>query len=111
MGKIKIVGAERLQRKLKSNINLDNVKRVVMQNGAELQGKAQDYAPVDTGFLKSSIGISITEHGFTAESGPTANYGEYVEYGTRRMNAQPYMKPAFEIQKEQFKRDMDKLVR
>ncbi|MFQ8894288.1 MAG: HK97-gp10 family putative phage morphogenesis protein [Dorea sp.] len=42
---------------------------------------------------------------------PTADYAAYVEYGTRFMNAQPYMRPAYNAQKGKFKSDMQKLVR
>jgi hypothetical protein len=34
-----------------------------------------------------------------------------LEYGTRFMEAQPFVKPAYEVQKEQFKKDLDKLVK
>ena len=49
MGDIKIVGMEKLQRKLKQNVRMDDVKKVVRHNGAEMQAKAQQKAPVDTG--------------------------------------------------------------
>ena len=35
----------------------------------------------------------------------------YLEYGTRFMDAQPFVRPAFDEQKEKFKDDMQKLVR
>ena len=57
MGDIKIVGMEKLQKKLKKNVQMDDVKRVVRHNGAEMQTKAQQNAPVDTGTLKRSIGL------------------------------------------------------
>lgn len=110
MGDIKIVGMEKLQKKLKKNVRLDDVKRVVRHNGAEMQEKAQRNAPVDTGTLKRSIGLEITDSGMAAEVEPTAEYAPYVELGTRFMEAQPYLKPAFEEQKEKFKKDMKKLV-
>ena len=110
MGNIKIVGMEKLQKKLKKNVQMDDVKRVVLHNGAEMQTKAQQNAPVDTGTLKRSIGLEITDSGMTAEVEPTADYAPYVELGTRFMDAQPYLKPAFDDQKEKFKRDMKKLV-
>ena len=110
MGNIKIVGMEKLQKKLKKNIQMDDVKRVVRHNGAEMQTKAQQNAPVDTGTLKRSIGLEITDGGMSAEVEPTAAYAPYVELGTRFMEAQPYLKPAFDDQKEKFKRDMKKLV-
>lgn len=110
MGDIKIVGMEKLQRKLKQNVRMDDVKKVVRHNGAEMQAKAQQNAPVDTGTLKRSIGIEITDGGMTAEVEPTADYAPYVELGTRFMEAQPYLGPAFNEQKEKFKKDMKKLV-
>ena len=122
MGDIKIVGMEKLQKKLKQNVRMDDVKRVVRHNGAEMQTKAQQNAPVGTpestgipgyvgGTLKRSIGLKITGGGMTAEVEPTADYAPYVELGTRFMEAQPYLGPAFNEQKEKFKKDMKKLVK
>lgn len=110
MGDIKIVGMEKLQKKLRQNVQMADVKKVVRHNGAEMQAKAQQNAPVDTGTLKRSIGIEITDGGMTAEVEPTADYAPYVELGTRFMEAQPYLGPAFNEQKEKFKKDMKKLV-
>ena len=110
MGGIKVVGIEKLQKKLKKNVQMEDVKRVVRHNGAEMQEKAQRNAPVDTGTLKRSIGLEITDSGMAAEVEPTAEYAPYVELGTRFMEAQPYLKPAFDEQKEKFKKDMKKLV-
>ena len=90
---------------------MEDVKRVVRHNGAEMQEKAQRNAPVDTGTLKRSIGLEITDSGMAAEVETTAEYAPYVELGTRFMEAQPYLKPAFDDQKEKFKKDMKKLVK
>ena len=90
---------------------MEAVKQVVRMNGAELQTKAMRGAPVDTGTLRRSIGLELTDNGLTAEVEPTAHYAQYVEYGTRFMKAQPYMRPAFDAQKLQFKSDMERLVR
>ena len=111
MAKVKIVGVEQLQKKLKANATLDDVKRVVRKNGADMQSRAQRNAPVDTGTLKRSLGLEITNSGMAAEVEPTAEYAPYVEYGTRFMDAQPFVKPAYNAQKEQFKQDMDRLVK
>lgn len=110
MGGIKVVGIEKLQKKLKKNVQMEDVKRVVRHNGAEMQEKAQRNAPVDTGTLKRSIGLEITDSGMAAEVEPAAEYAPYVELGTRFMEAQPYLKPAFDDQKEKFRKDMKKLV-
>lgn len=59
---------------------------------------AKTMAPVDTGNLRASISATTTGDGrnnrMSAEIGPTANYGEFVETGTSRMAAQPYLFPA-----------------
>ena len=126
MGDIKIVGMEKLQKKLKKNVRLDDVKRVVRHNGAEMQTKAMQNADFKghyewqkgkgkvfvppSGALREHIELDIKDGGFTAEVEPTMEYSAYVELGTRFMEAQPYLKPAFDEQKEKFKKDMKKLV-
>lgn len=122
MSSIKVTGIDELQMKLKKNVQMSDVKKAVRKNGSDMQKKAQKNAPVGTpqstgipgyvgGTLKRSIGLDITDGGMTAEVEPLAEYAAYVEYGTRYMNAQPYLKPAFNEQKEKFKQDMRKLVR
>lgn len=62
----------------------------------DIQAGAQGRAPVETGNLKSSITTEMQGNGAYArgEVGPTANYGAFVENGTSRMRAQPYLRPA-----------------
>lgn len=115
MPKIKIDGLEELEKKLKANVTLNDVKRVVSQNGAELQNKMQANADFkkgyQTGTTKRSIGLEIKDSGLTAEVAPETEYSPYLEYGTRFMEAQPFVRPSLEEQAEQFKSDMRKLVR
>lgn len=115
MAKIKIDGLEELEKKLKANATLEDVKRVIKQNGAELQKNMQSKADFTrgyaTGTTKRSIGLEIKDGGFTAEVGPETEYAPYLEYGTRFMEAQPFVRPALEEQTAQFKSDMDRLVR
>lgn len=120
--KIQFEGVHELQKKLKDNITLDDVKKVVRYHGGKLQQRAQEEADFrghyegkrfvpPTGALKGSIGLEITSNGMTAEVQPAKEYGPYVELGTRFMEAQPYLKPAWNEQKEKFINDMEKLVR
>ena len=115
MGVIKVEGLEELQKKLKQNANMDDVKRIVRQNGSELQRKIQSNADFDkgyqTGTTKRSVGLEIKDGGLTAESGPTTEYSEYLEFGTRFMEAQPFVKPALDEQSKQFEKDLKKLVK
>lgn len=102
---------EKLQKKLRKNVGMEEVKNTVRKHGSQLEVKAQRNAPIDTGNLRRSVGLEIRGNGLTAESEATAEYAGYVEYGTRYMKAQPYMRPAFEEQKAKFRNDMKKLTR
>ena len=112
---IRIEGLEELQKALKENVTMDDVKRVVWHHGGQLQQKMQSKADFKKGYQKGttkrSIGLEPKDGGFAAEVGPETEYSPYLEYGTRFMDAQPFVRPAFEEQKAKFKQDMNKLVR
>ena len=115
MGVIRVEGLEELQKQLKKNANMDDVKKVVRQNGSQLQQKIQRKADFtkgyQTGATKRSVTLEFSGDGLTAESGPTTDYAEYLEFGTRFMDAQPFVKPAHDEWKEKFKRHMQRLVK
>ena len=115
MPKIKIDGLEELQKALKENMSLEDVKKVVQHHGSKLQRGMQENADFTKGYAtgqtKRSIGLELKDSGFTAEVEPATEYSPYLEYGTRFMDAQPFVKPAYDAQKEKFKSDLKKLVR
>ena len=109
---VKISGVSELKRVLAAQAKVhDLTTAAVRLNGSELQQKAQRNAPVDTGNLRRSIVLSIKDGGMTAEVTATADYSAYVEYGTRYMEAQPYMQPAFNVQKEIFLNDLRRVMK
>lgn len=112
---LKFKGLDKLEKALKDNVTMNDVKKTVKRNGRELQNKIQEKADFKKGYAtgqtKDSIGLEITDGGLTAESGPKTEYAPYLELGTRFMDAQPFVKPALEEQEKQFKSDMQKLVK
>ena len=114
MAKIKWEGLDKLQKKLKENVTMNDVKRVVRKNGAELQErmmkKAEFKEGYQTGETKGSISLEIRDGGFTAGVGPTTDYSPYLEYGTRFMSARPTLGPAFTYQSMQFIDDLKHLM-
>lgn len=115
MAGISFKGLKELEDQLKHNATLTDVKRVVRKNGEDLQRRIQRNADFkmgyQTGATKRSVSLNITDHGLTAESGPTTEYAEYLEYGTRFMDAQPFVKPALDEVEPRFMSDMQKLVK
>lgn len=112
---VKITGIQKLQVKLKKNVKLDDVKRIINTNGAQLQNKmvrnANFVRGYQTGTTKRSIKMTTVDKGMTVEVGPTTEYSGYLEYGTRYMAAQPFVKPSLDEQEKQFERDFKKLAK
>lgn len=112
------------------------VGQLVRKAAFDIQAWAAAAAPVDTGFLKSSIyvvtkdsstygqGVTNPPEGaemldeVSAPGSPTeaivavgASYGVYVEFGTVFMNAQPYLTPAAEAVRPMFIASLETLER
>ena len=99
--------------------NRDGVIRIM---AFDVESEAKQLAPVDTSALRNSIYVETSsQSGFSqsdsavkaanpkvttiqhpkpdegfANVGPSVNYAEYVELGTSRQAAQPYLVPAIE---------------
>ncbi len=56
--------------------------------------QAENNCPVDTGFLRSTV--FVREVGSDVEVGFEAPYASYVEFGTYKMAAQPFLRPALD---------------
>lgn len=69
-------------------------------------GKAESYAkqlcPVDTGRLRNSITHQQQDEN-TEIVGSNVEYSVFVEMGTRKMKAQPYLRPAAENHGPEYK--------
>jgi len=61
---------------------------------ADVKALARQLVPVRTGHLRSTIYAKIRE--WVAEVGAEATYALFVELGTRRMRARPYLYPAIQ---------------
>lgn len=113
--KITFEGLTELKKKMLDAAEPGGVARVVRKNGAELQQRMKREAVFTKGYSTSatqqSISLQITDGGNTAEVGPETEYSEYVERGTRYMEPQPFVRPAFDVQKNIFLRDIDRLIK
>lgn len=114
---IRFEGLYELDKKIRDSLDMDAVKRVVQKNGDQLNRRMKQNTRsafvkgYSTGDTAGSINTDLSDNGLTAAVGPTTEYHAYPEFGTRFMEPEPYIKPAWEEQKEQFKSDMDELVK
>lgn len=86
---------------------------VLRRSAHQVEVLGKKNAPVDTGYLRSSITTTITGDGrfkqMSAEIGPEASYGRFIEEGTHRQQAQPYMGPAAAAVEPQYLAALSKL--
>lgn len=73
-----------------------DVAKDLQRRALQVERSAKGLCPVDTGRLRSSITNELTEdgEGLVAIVGTDVEYGIYVELGTSRMAAQPFLLPA-----------------
>jgi HK97 gp10 family phage protein len=105
-----IHGLEEIIRKLNALPDkLENkVVRAAIRQGANIiKEKAKSYVPIDTGDLKKSIKVTGTRYqkgkisfvirpSGNKKKGVSVFYARFIENGTSKMHAQPFMRPAFD---------------
>lgn len=95
---VRVQGLEDLKSKL-GRLD-DNAARVneaaVMKAGLIIQAGAQKRSPKRTGRNAASINTKLVGSGVSASADVSTgtDYGPFLEMGTARMAAQPYMRPA-----------------
>lgn len=111
---LKIHGIKKLKIDLKNNAQMRLVKEIVKKNGASLNQQMVKNAVFKGGYsngdTRRSINILIEKGGLMVRVKPTTKYSPYVEYGTRFMDKQPFVKPAFQQVKKEFVKDLKRLV-
>lgn len=131
---VKIVGVEKLVKKLSTNSTMTAVKRTVVEGTAAVNGTAKNLCPVDTGNLRGSIHMSVATDRtqVVGKVSTSTEYAMYVEFGTgtrgksslhpmskelglaygdiKGMVAHPYMYPALEQHRKKILNDIGKAV-
>ena len=126
MGNIRfeLKGLDKLQAKLQRVAKMEEVEHIVEENGKAMLEKAIKNTEKFRGHYRGKKLIkptgatkrSLSENSskidrFKYRVAPGTDYAAYVELGTRKMSAQPFIKPAFDDQKKLFKRDLERLVK
>lgn len=69
--------------------------------------KITDYPAVDTGRLRNSITYAVKADEKAVYIGTNVEYAPYVELGTRKMRARPFLKPAATEHNDEYKKIME----
>ena len=77
------------------------MERALEKIGMVGEAYAKEECPVDTGTLRNSISHAVDDN--TAIIGTNVEYAPYVELGTSKMDAQPYLRPAVENHVKEYK--------
>ena len=85
---------------IESNVNevkealQEKIEAGLIAVGLTAEGNAKQLCPVDTGRLRNSITNQVLVDEKAVIIGTNVEYAPYVELGTSRMKAQPYLRPA-----------------
>lgn len=109
--KVKIDGVEEVV----TNLNMINndirnkVQKELVIAGINVLNGARKRCPVDTGALRNSISTKKIGD-LEVETGAYMPYAAFVEYGTSKMKAQPFLFPAYEEEKPKFLKRLKRIV-
>lgn len=79
-----------------------NSRAAVKSTADKIRDDAKARAPVQTGHLRSSIVSESGKVGKEAEVWVWADYGVFVEFGTYKMAARPFLSPAVAAHVDEF---------
>ena len=79
----------------------ENQRAALELVGEFIKEKMDIYVPVKTGHLKSRNSWEIVQNELFAHN--DCEYAIHVEYGTHKMRAQPFMRPAVNLYKREIK--------
>ena len=108
---VRVRGLGEIRRKLVvlTAAEKEAARLAVAASALRIQARAKGDAPVDTGRLRNSI--ATEQENLTARVGTNVDYAPHVEFGTRRMHAQPYLFPAAEEERDNFRREIARFLR
>lgn len=107
---VEIKGIEKLVyeiRKLQSDVR-KKVEKLIVQAGVKTQKGARMRVPVRTGALRNSIQMS--KYANIVKVGAYMPYASFVEYGTRKMKARPYLTPSYEEALKELNQELKRVV-
>jgi len=110
---VKLEGVEDLIRKVRSYqvITKEAIRIALVRGALQIELAAKEMCAVDTGRLRGSITTDKRYiQKFLVMIGTKVDYGPYVEFGTKKMDARPYLFPAFFMFEGEIVKDIKKIL-
>ena len=98
--------AQRTKLKDATAVSLAEVREAARQNI-----RAQTRAATSSGALARSVKVRTDPDGLGGSVGTDLPHGRFLEFGTRRMPARPWLQPAFESLKPRIRRRFQEAVK
>lgn len=114
--KAKITGLDDLKKafdRLSKDIQGQTLQTAVRVGSLPIQNSAIEKCPVLTGNLRRSIHTEVEGSNTYAQAdvGTDVVYAPYVEFGTKRQAAQPYLRPALDENKDNAVREISNVLK
>ncbi len=95
----------KLELKMETNFNevaksqelIERLKKALLEVMYSVERHAKRIVPVDTGLLRFGIHVHPKKPATKITVSDSVKYGAFVEFGTSRMRAQPFLRPARDI--------------
>ncbi len=111
----KITGDREVMAKIKilAEKNINELKNVIIKSVFVVEGRAKKEVPVLTGRLRSSITNEVKKEGkgYTGQVGTNVIYAPFVEFGTSRRSAKPYLFPAMKNSKADIIKFLERAIK
>jgi HK97 gp10 family phage protein len=107
---IQILNLDKCLKKLSDLKNID-LTPALTEATRKVQRTAKDLAPVRSGRLRASISTKVDRKKQIGIVGTNVEYAPFLEFGTRKMKAQPFLNPALEINRKGIQQDVQKYIK
>jgi len=108
---IEILGMNELLKKLSLMGGNKAIMKGIEKGALRVESDAKRNCPVDEGLLRASIDHKINNGTLSATVGSNLDYSKFLEFGTVKQRAQPYLYPALQSNQANISADVMEAIR
>lgn len=114
--KVTVTGEKELKEKLKKieRAATNEIEQALVNSALFVERDAKINAPVDTGRMRSALNHNLENAGTNnpySEVISPVEYSKYVEFGTSKQSAQPFLYPALKQNKNKILKELAKALK